>query len=92
MLLNVGRCECPWLDLALLLFVGEGFGELLKDSLSSVGISTSSGMMDFFPSSRTVGCFACPLSCASPLLRLCLFFYLGLQTIVFTLHVLSMIL
>ena len=42
MLLNAGRCECPWPDLALLLFIGEGFGELLKDSSSSARISTSS--------------------------------------------------
>ena len=57
----------------LLLFAGEGFGELLKDNSSSTGISTSSKTMGFFPLSRMVGCFACPLSYASPSLRLCLF-------------------
>ena len=72
-LLNAGRYECPWRNLALLLFAEEGFGKLLENSSSFVGISTSLGMIDFFPLSRTVGCFACPLSCMSPLPRLCLF-------------------
>ena len=48
-LLNVERCECLWRDLALLLFVGEGFGELPEDNSSSVGASTSPGMMGSFP-------------------------------------------
>ena len=49
MLFNVGGIECPWHDLALLLFFGEGFGEPLKDRSSSVRISTSVGKMGFFP-------------------------------------------
>ena len=48
-LLNAGRCERLWCDLALLLFFGERSGERLEDSSSSVGISTLSGMMDSFP-------------------------------------------
>ena len=72
-LLNVGRCECLWRDLALLLFVGEGFGKLYEDNSSSAGVSASSGTMGFFPLSRMIGCFAYPLSCASPSPRLCLF-------------------
>ena len=73
MLLNAGRCECPWPDLALLLFTREGFGELLKENSSSVWISTSPGMMGLFPLSQKVWCFAYMLSYASPLLRLYLF-------------------
>ena len=69
MLLNARRCECLYRDLALLLFVGEGFGELSEDNSSSVGASESSGMAGFFPLSRTVGFFACPLSCVPPLPR-----------------------
>ena len=83
-LLNVRRYECLWLDLALLLFAGEGFSELLEDSLSSDGISASLRMMGFFLLSRTVWCLAYPLSYVSPLPRLCLFFYLGPEMIVFT--------
>ena len=48
-LLNARQCECLWHDLALLLFVGERFGELLEDNSSSARVSTSSGMMDSFP-------------------------------------------
>ena len=55
MLLNVGRCECPWHDLALLLFSEEGFGEPLKDRSSSVKISTSLGKMGFFLDSEWSG-------------------------------------
>ena len=72
-LLNAGRCECLWRDLALLLFVEEGFGELPEDNSSFFGISALSGMMSFFPLLRAVGCFACPLSCGSPSPRLCFF-------------------
>ena len=35
MLLNAGRWECLWRDLALLLFSRERFGELPEDSSSS---------------------------------------------------------
>ena len=72
-LLKEGRCECLWYNMALLLFSGVGFVELLDDSSSSTGISALSGMMGFFPLSPTVGCFACLLSCASHSPRLCLF-------------------
>ena len=48
-LLNVGRCECLWHNLALLLFVRERFSALLEDNSSSVGVSTSLGMMGYFP-------------------------------------------
>ena len=71
-LLNAGQCECLWHDLALLLFAEEGFCELFEDNSSSAGVSTSSGTMGFFPLSRVVGCFVHPLSCTSPLQRLCL--------------------
>ena len=57
-LLNAGRCECLWLDLALLLFAGERFRELSEDNSSPVGVSTSSGTMGSFPLSRAVGCLA----------------------------------
>ena len=57
-LLNARRCECLWYDLALLVFVGERFGELLEDNSSSVGVSASSRMMGSFPLSRVVGCLA----------------------------------
>ena len=39
-LLNAGRCECLWRDLALLLFVEEKFSELPEDNSSSAGVST----------------------------------------------------
>ena len=55
MLLDAEKCECLWRDLALLLFVGERFGELLEESSSFVRISSSSGMMGFFLLSRTSG-------------------------------------
>ena len=72
MLLNARQCKCLWHNLALLLFVGEGFGELLEDSSSSDRISASSRTMGFFPLSRAVGCFSCSLSCTSPSPKLCL--------------------
>ena len=53
---NVGRCEHLLRDLALLLFSGERSGELLEDSMSSIGVSTLSGMMGSFPLLRAVGC------------------------------------
>ena len=48
-LLNIGRCECLWRDLALLLFSGERFGELPKDNSSSARVSMLSGTLGFFP-------------------------------------------
>ena len=54
-LLNAGRCECLWRDLALLLFAGERFGELPEDNLSSVGVSTLSRTMGSFALSRGLG-------------------------------------
>ena len=57
-LLNVGRCKCPWYDLALLLFAGKRFDELLEDNSSSARVSTSSRAMGSFPLSRVVGCLA----------------------------------
>ena len=47
-LLNAGRCECLWLDLALLLFSREGFGELSDDNSSSARVSMLLGMMSLF--------------------------------------------
>ena len=41
-LLNAGRCEYLWCDLALLLFAEKRFGELPEDNSSSTGVSTSS--------------------------------------------------
>ena len=49
-LLNAGRCECLWRDLAL-----ERFGELPKDNLSSAGVSTLSRTMGSFALSRGLG-------------------------------------
>ena len=57
-LLNAGRCNYLWCDLALLVFVGERFGELPEDNSSSVGVSASSRMMGSFPLLRAVGCLA----------------------------------
>ena len=57
-LLNAERCECLWCDLAMLLFVGERFGELPKDNSSFAGVSTSFGTMSSFPLSRAIGCLA----------------------------------
>ena len=71
--LNAGRGECLWHDLVLLIFTREGFGELSEDSFSSAGIIASSETMGFFPLSQANGCFSCPLFCASPSPRLCLF-------------------
>ena len=89
--LNAGQCKCLLRDLARLLFDKEGFGELLEDNSSSVGAFASSGIMGFFPLSRTIRYFACSPSYASPSPRSCLFFT-GSETIIFTLQVLSMIL
>ena len=72
-LLIAGRCECLLHYLARLLFVKEGFGELPEDNSSSARALASLGIMGFFPLLRTVGCFACPPSSASPSLRSCLF-------------------
>ena len=72
-LLNARRCERLWRDLAWLPFTWEGFGELLEDNSSSASVFASSGRMGFFPMSRTVKCFAYPLSFAFPSPRLCLF-------------------
>ena len=72
-LLNAGRCEHLWCDLALLLFAGERSGELLEDSSSSAGVSTLLGTMGPFPLLRAVGCLAWLLSCTSFSLRSCLF-------------------
>ena len=69
MLVNARRCECLYRDLALLLFIGEGFGELSEENSSSAGASALSGMTGFFPLSRTVGFFDCPLSYVPPLPR-----------------------
>ena len=55
-LLNTGRCECLWHDLALLLFSYERFGELPEDNSSFFGVSTSSGTMGSFPLSRAIRC------------------------------------
>ena len=54
-LLNAGRCKYLWLDLTLLRFAGERFGELPEDNSSSVVVFTLSGMMGSFPLSRAVG-------------------------------------
>ena len=64
-LLNARRYERLWCDQDLLLFAGEGSGELPEDSSSFVGVSTLPGMMGSFPLLREVGCFAWPLSCTS---------------------------
>ena len=55
-LLNAGRCECLWHDMALLPFIRERFGELPEDNSSSIGVSTSSRTMGSFPLLRAVGC------------------------------------
>ena len=53
-LLNTGRCERLWRNLALLLFDGERFGELPENNSSSTEVSMLSGTMGSFPLSRAV--------------------------------------
>ena len=72
-LLNVGRWERLWRDLALLFFVGKRFDELSEDNSSSNVVSMLSETMGFFPLLRAVGCFAWLLSCTSFSPRSCLF-------------------
>ena len=66
MLLNARRCECPWCDLAMLLFTGKGYGKLSKDNSSSAKISTSSRtspLSTSFPCCRRSGALlACSLA------------------------------
>ena len=64
-LLNAGRCERLWLDLALLFFAWERFGGLLEDNSSSARVSMLSGTMCSFPLLQEIGCFAWLLSCMS---------------------------
>ena len=54
-------------------FFGEGFEDFPKDSSSSAGIFALSRTIGFSSLSQVLGCFVCPLSCASPSPRLCLF-------------------
>ena len=89
-LLNARRCECLWSDPTLLLFTEERFSKLPEDTSLFAGISTSSRTMGFFPLFPIVGCLLAIL-CVS-FAKIVLFFYLGSQTIVFTLQVLNMIL
>ena len=57
-LLNVGRCESLWCNLALLFFAGERSSELHEDNSSSVGVSMLSEIMGSFPLLQAVGCFS----------------------------------
>ena len=72
-LLNAGRCEHLWPDLALLFFARERSDELPKDSSSSIRVSSLLETMCSFPLLRAVVCFAWLLSCTSFSLRSCLF-------------------
>ena len=76
-LLNAGRCERLWLDLALLFFAGERSGGLLEDNSSSARVSMLSGTMRSFPLLRAIGCFAWLLSCMSFFAKITPFFNLS---------------